>query len=109
MAGRIRPIGLIAATTATLFLATACGGASLGTGEGDKQNGPLKIGLLVPQSGTYKALGDDMKQGFELYVQRHGGRLGGREVEIVVADEGRAPIRARRRRRSWSSRTTYWR
>ncbi|WP_330299869.1 ABC transporter substrate-binding protein [Streptomyces sp. NBC_00503] len=88
MAGRTRPIALIAATTATLFLATACGGASLGTGEGDKQNGPLKIGLLVPQSGTYKALGDDMKQGFELYVQQRGGRLGGREVEIVVADEG---------------------
>ncbi|MFE2287079.1 ABC transporter substrate-binding protein [Streptomyces sp. NPDC059443] len=88
MTGRFRPTGLIAATTAALFLATACGGASLGAGDGDKQNGPVKIGLLVPRSGTYKALGDDMKQGFELYVQEHGGKLGGRAVEIVVADEG---------------------
>ncbi|MFE9560518.1 ABC transporter substrate-binding protein [Streptomyces sp. NPDC006487] len=86
MAGRFRPVGLVAASTA-LLLATACGGASLGTGE-DERSGPLKIGLLVPQSGTYKSLGDDMKQGFELYVAQHGGRLGGREVEIVVADEG---------------------
>ncbi|MFE3554268.1 ABC transporter substrate-binding protein [Streptomyces sp. NPDC059193] len=87
MARRIRPAALLAVTTA-LSLATACGGASLGTGDGDRQNGPVKIGLLLPQSGTYKALGDDMKQGFELYVAQHGGRLGGREVEIVVADEG---------------------
>ncbi|MFD8889006.1 ABC transporter substrate-binding protein [Streptomyces sp. NPDC059566] len=87
MAGRFRPLVLITVTTG-LLLATGCGGASLGIGDKSKQTGPVKIGLLVPQSGTYKALGDDMKAGFELYVQQHGGRLGGREVQIVVADEG---------------------
>ncbi|MFE0643150.1 ABC transporter substrate-binding protein [Streptomyces sp. NPDC058877] len=86
MTGRFRPAGLIAVAVA-LSLVTACGGASLGS-DGDKRGGPVKIGLLVPRSGIYKALGDDMKQGFELYVAQHGGRLGGREVEIVVADEG---------------------
>ncbi|MEY2268040.1 ABC transporter substrate-binding protein [Streptomyces sp. BF23-19] len=87
MAGRFRPLALITVTTG-LLLATGCGGASLGTGDDNKRSGPVKIGLLVPRSGTYKALGDDMKQGFELYVRQHGGRLGGREVQIVVADEG---------------------
>ncbi|CAM5638010.1 ABC transporter substrate-binding protein [Streptomyces avidinii] len=89
MAGRFRPVGLIAASAALLLAtATACGGSSLGSGGESKQSGPVKIGLLVPQSGTYKALGDDMKQGFELYVAQHGGKLGGRDVRIVVADEG---------------------
>ncbi|MGW3321523.1 ABC transporter substrate-binding protein [Streptomyces virginiae] len=87
MAGRFRPLALITVTTG-LLLATGCGGASLGTGDDNNRSGPVKIGLLVPRSGTYKALGDDMKQGFELYVRQHGGRLGGREVQIVVADEG---------------------
>ncbi|MFD6911635.1 ABC transporter substrate-binding protein [Streptomyces virginiae] len=87
MAGRFRPLALITVTTG-LLLATGCGGASLGTGDDNNRSGPVKIGLLVPRSGTYKALGDDMKQGFELYVREHGGRLGGREVQIVVADEG---------------------
>ncbi|MFD7396209.1 ABC transporter substrate-binding protein [Streptomyces virginiae] len=87
MAGRFRPLALITVTTG-LVLATGCGGASLGTGDDNNRSGPVKIGLLVPRSGTYKALGDEMKQGFELYVREHGGRLGGREVQIVVADEG---------------------
>ncbi|MFJ6494454.1 ABC transporter substrate-binding protein [Streptomyces virginiae] len=87
MAGRFRPLALITVTTG-LLLATGCGGASLGTGDDNNRSGPVKIGLLVPRSGTYKALGDEMKQGFELYVREHGGRLGGREVRIVVADEG---------------------
>jgi branched-chain amino acid transport system substrate-binding protein len=48
----------------------------------------VKIGLLVPQSGANKAIGDDMKQGFELYRSLNGGRLGGYDVEQVLADEG---------------------
>lgn len=87
MTGRSCPVGLIAAT-AGLLLATACGGSSLGNGGGNEDDGPVKIGLLVPQSGIYKALGDDMKNGFELYVKQQGGKLGGHEVKIVVADEG---------------------
>ncbi|MFG2640321.1 ABC transporter substrate-binding protein [Streptomyces sp. NPDC048370] len=87
MARRSRPL-VLTAVSAALLLATACGGSSLGSGGDDKRSGPVKIGLLVPQSGIYKALGDDMKQGFELYVEQRGGKLGGREVQIVIADEG---------------------
>lgn len=80
------------AVLAVLALAAACGGeTSLGGGEQQAGDGPVKIGLLVPRSGVYKALGDDMKNGFELYVNQNDGKLGGREVQIVVADEGETP------------------
>jgi branched-chain amino acid transport system substrate-binding protein len=76
----------IAALPAALVLA-ACGGGSLGGGD-EAAEGPIKIGLLVPQSGVYKSLGDDMKAGFEVYLEQNDNQLGGREVEVVLADEG---------------------
>lgn len=77
---------------AAVSLAAGCGGeASLGGGEEQAGDGPVKIGLLVPQSGVYTSLGDDMKNAFELYVKQNDGKLGGRDVQIVVADEGETP------------------
>lgn len=78
----------LAATVAALVLSACGGGSSLGTDEGAATEGPVKIGLLVPQSGVYKALGDDMKAGFEVYLEQNDDQLGGREVEVVLADEG---------------------
>lgn len=76
----------LALTTAAVTL-SACGGGSLGGAE-TSADGPVKIGLLVPQSGVYNTLGDDMKAGFEVYLEQNDGMLGGREVEVILADEG---------------------
>ena len=70
-------------------LLAACGGSSLdGDDAGGQDKGPIKIGLLLPQSGVYKSVGDDIGNGFNLYVKLNGGKLGGRKADLVYADEG---------------------
>lgn len=77
-----------------MMLLSACGGGSLDTGSdgGTKDTGdPVTIGLAVPQSGVYAGLGEDMKQGFELYLDQAGNKLSGYDVKVVSADEGEGP------------------
>ena len=59
---------------------------------GDKAGGGrVKVGLVVPQAGVYASVGTDMKRGWDLWLERHGGKLGKYEVDTVVADEGETP------------------
>jgi len=46
----------------------------------------LKIGLLLPFSGTYAALGASIADGMKLAASEHEGRLGGREIEWALSD-----------------------
>ncbi len=51
----------------------------------------LKIGLVATLSGPPAVLGQQMRNGFELAVKHLGGKLGGREVEVIVQDDGLKP------------------
>ncbi|GAB3303575.1 ABC transporter substrate-binding protein [Epidermidibacterium keratini] len=86
----LRSLGAAAIATSLLAL-SACSGSALGGDDSSGSEGPVKIGLLVPQSGVYKSLGDDMKAGFEVYLEQNDNQLGGREVEVILADEGESP------------------
>lgn len=89
---RSRRLAPAALASASLLLLAACGGGSLSEGgEGEESDGPVKIGLAVPLSGVYASLGEDMTQGFELYLEENDGQLGGRDIEVVKADEGETP------------------
>lgn len=102
---------LLAIGVALLMLLAACSGSAVSEGGGDSAEGgsepaaggdteaaagdgseatgePITVGLLIPTSGVYSLLGEDMGQGFELYLEQNGGTLGGRPVETVEADEG---------------------
>ncbi|MET9553062.1 ABC transporter substrate-binding protein [Streptomyces sp. NPDC006645] len=81
---RVRPVGA-AAVALGLAAVTGC---SSDSGAGDDT---VKVGLVASLSGTYEPVGTELRKGFELYLATHDNKLGGREVELVVADEGDGP------------------
>ncbi|WP_077034964.1 ABC transporter substrate-binding protein [Pelomonas sp. KK5] len=54
----------------------------------------LKVGLMLPSSGTYAALGTAIDNGFRLYVAEQGGKLAGREIEYIRVDDESDPAKA---------------
>jgi branched-chain amino acid transport system substrate-binding protein len=58
------------------------------------QQTPIKIGLMLPATGTFAALGDMIEKGFRLYVQEQGGKLAGRELQYFKVDDESDPSKA---------------
>ncbi|MET3907546.1 branched-chain amino acid transport system substrate-binding protein [Bradyrhizobium sp. S3.3.6] len=51
----------------------------------------LKVGVIVTLSGPAAALGQQVRDGFALAVKDLGGKMGGRDVEVVVVDDELKP------------------
>ncbi|WP_374368452.1 ABC transporter substrate-binding protein [Piscinibacter sp.] len=75
----------------TLAFAAALVAASAAQAQGLPK---LKVGLMLPATGTYAALGTAIENGFRLYVGEQGGKLGGREIEFVKVDDESDPAKA---------------
>lgn len=58
------------------------------------QAAPLKIGMMLPFSGTFAALGENIAAGFELLIAENGGKLGGRAVTLIRLDDESDPSKA---------------
>src|SRR3546814_20608118 len=53
----------------------------------------VKVGFMLPYSGTYAALGQAIENGFKLYVQEQGGTLAGQELDYYKVDDESNPAK----------------
>jgi branched-chain amino acid transport system substrate-binding protein len=74
------------------FLSILAAGAALGalTAPAAAQD-KVKVGLVLTLSGPSAVLGQQARDGFQLAVKDLGGKFGGREVEVIIADDELKP------------------
>ncbi len=89
MTNKRTTIGRLAVTAAAVAAALAAP-AALAQGS----TGKIKVGLMLPATGTFAALGTAIENGFRLYVDENGGKLAGREIEFVKVDDESEPSKA---------------
>ena len=58
------------------------------------QQAPLKVGLMLPATGSFASLGNSITNGFKQYVAENGGKLGERTIEYYTVDDESDPAKA---------------
>lgn len=58
------------------------------------QPATLRVGLMLPFSGTFAAIGEAIAAAFNLHLKELGGKMGGRTVELVRVDDESDPAKA---------------
>jgi len=84
---RRRFLGIVAA-------ALAIAGVVLAGESAQAQQSKLKVGLMLPYTGTYAALGNSITNAFKLAIEENGGKIAGREIEYFTVDDESDPAKA---------------
>ncbi|PZX28109.1 putative ABC-type branched-chain amino acid transport systems, periplasmic component [Cupriavidus taiwanensis] len=79
---------------ATVFAMAGASAQTAAPAAGAPAGGKIKVGFMLPYTGTYAALGNAIENGFRMYVQQQGGKLGGREIEYFKVDDESDPAKA---------------
>ena len=58
------------------------------------QGSKLRVGLMLPYTGTYAQLGVAIENGFRMAINEQDGKLGGREIEFFKVDDESDPSKA---------------
>lgn len=77
-------------TVAALAVATL-GAAGQAAAQG---NAPIKVGFMLPATGTFANLGEMIENGFKMHVNEQGGKLAGRDVQYFKVDDESDPAKA---------------
>jgi branched-chain amino acid transport system substrate-binding protein len=80
--------------TRTTLMAAAALAALASTAVQAQGQPPLKVGLMLPATGTFAALGTAIENGFKQYVDEQGGKLGGRSIQYFKVDDESDPSKA---------------
>ncbi len=75
----------------TKYLTGVAAAAVLGLMAGAVNAEPVKVGMIVTLSGPPAALGKQSRDGFQLALDKLGGKLGGQETEFIVEDDELKP------------------
>jgi branched-chain amino acid transport system substrate-binding protein len=74
--------------------ATAAGGLFAHSATADT---PLKIGISMPLTGAgFSAVGRQLQAALKLYMQQHGDAGAGRQIQLIIRDDGGVADNARR-------------
>jgi branched-chain amino acid transport system substrate-binding protein len=78
----------------TLSIAVAVATLSAVPFAAAQSQAPVKVGFMLPATGTYASLGNMIENGFKLYVNEQGGKLSGREIQYFKVDDESDPAKA---------------
>jgi branched-chain amino acid transport system substrate-binding protein len=81
-------LGALAASAA-LILSACSGGVAGGGDDSDSGDGPIKLGMLAPFSGSEAAFGDYMRNGAQLAIDEINadGGVNGQDLQLVTEDD----------------------
>lgn len=57
------------------------------------QQAKIRLGLMLPYTGTYAALGKNIDDALRLAILEKGGKLGGRDIEYITLDDESDPAK----------------
>lgn len=76
-----RTIRVLVVAVVLSIIVAGCGGS-----EGEAGDEPIRVGVLLPYSGVYAQLGEDITDAMELYFEEQDGEIAGRPVELITED-----------------------